>query len=150
MKWVEHSNFKAELYTVYIKLYLEEARFKIEIQFHAFFFFNHIALIVDYRTCMSASPDMSLLLFFQEWYLEYSRENLPQPDQNQEPDFDSPTSNPPFVPAHQLNSHAGHYSINWLTHAAVILQLYRCRTFNPTQHTQHTISHSGSWSGVLM
>ncbi|KAM9823074.1 two pore channel protein 1 [Syngnathus typhle] len=59
--------------------------------------------------------DLSMKMYEEEmqvWYLEYSRENLPQPDQNQEPDLDSPTSNPPFVPTPQLNSHTGPYSIN--------------------------------------
>ncbi|XP_077417580.1 two pore channel protein 1 [Vanacampus margaritifer] len=59
--------------------------------------------------------DLSMKMYeeeMQEWYLEYSRENLPQLDQNQERDLDSPTSNPPFVPGPELNSHAGRYSIN--------------------------------------
>ncbi|XP_057688260.1 two pore channel protein 1-like [Corythoichthys intestinalis] len=59
--------------------------------------------------------DLSMKMYeeeMQEWYSEYSRENLPQPDQSQGPDSDSPTSSPPFVPAPQLNSHTGRYSIN--------------------------------------
>ncbi|XP_061762424.1 two pore channel protein 1 isoform X2 [Nerophis ophidion] len=59
--------------------------------------------------------DLSMKMYaeeMQEWYLEYSRENLPQPDQNREHDLDSPTSNPPFVPAPRLDSQSGHYSIN--------------------------------------
>ncbi|XP_077377098.1 two pore channel protein 1 isoform X2 [Festucalex cinctus] len=59
--------------------------------------------------------DLSMKMYeeeMQEWYLEYSRENLPQPDQNQEHDLDSPTSNPPFVPGPELNSHAGRCSMN--------------------------------------
>nr|XP_057926470.1 two pore channel protein 1 [Doryrhamphus excisus]XP_057926471.1 two pore channel protein 1 [Doryrhamphus excisus]XP_057926472.1 two pore channel protein 1 [Doryrhamphus excisus]XP_057926473.1 two pore channel protein 1 [Doryrhamphus excisus] len=59
--------------------------------------------------------DLSMKMYaeeMQEWYAEYSRENLPQPDQSQEHDLDSPTSNPPFVPAPQLISQTGRYSIN--------------------------------------
>uniref|UniRef100_A0A4W6GB71 Voltage-dependent calcium channel protein TPC1 n=1 Tax=Lates calcarifer TaxID=8187 RepID=A0A4W6GB71_LATCA len=44
--------------------------------------------------------DLSMKMYeeeMQEWYAEYSRENLPQPDQSLEPDLDSPISDPsPF------------------------------------------------------
>ncbi|XP_077456345.1 two pore channel protein 1 isoform X1 [Stigmatopora argus] len=59
--------------------------------------------------------DLSMKMYeeeMQEWYSEYSRENLPQPDQSREADSDSPTSNPPFVPAPQLNSHTRRYTLN--------------------------------------
>ncbi|XP_061674428.1 two pore channel protein 1 isoform X2 [Syngnathoides biaculeatus] len=55
--------------------------------------------------------DLSMKMYeeeMQEWYLQYSSENLPQPDPSQEHDLD----NPPFVPAPRLNSHSGRYSIN--------------------------------------
>lgn len=50
--------------------------------------------------------------FLQEWYAEYSREILPQPDQSPERDLNSPVSDPSPLPEPQLNSQTGPYSIN--------------------------------------
>uniref|UniRef100_A0A673CWH9 Voltage-dependent calcium channel protein TPC1 n=1 Tax=Sphaeramia orbicularis TaxID=375764 RepID=A0A673CWH9_9TELE len=59
--------------------------------------------------------DLSMKMYeeeIQEWYAEYSRENLPQPDQSQEQELDSPDPNPSPFPEPQLNSQTGPHSIN--------------------------------------
>lgn len=57
-------------------------------------------------------PDIFHVSFPQEWYAEYSRENLPQPDQSQERELDSPVSDPFPFPEPHLNSQTGPISIN--------------------------------------
>lgn len=61
---------------------------------------------------LSQPPDLFHVLIPQEWYAEYSRENLPQPDQSLERELDSPVSDPSPFPEPQLNSHTGPHSIN--------------------------------------
>ncbi|CAG5922819.1 unnamed protein product [Menidia menidia] len=65
---------------------------------------------VGHDCVQTSSLHLLYALFPQEWYAEYSRESLPQPDQSPEPDLDSPVSNPSPLP--QLNSQTGHHSIN--------------------------------------
>lgn len=58
--------------------------------------------------------DLSMKMYeeeIQEWYAEYSREVLPQLDQNQEQELDCPVSNM-SPPEPCLNSQTGSYSIN--------------------------------------
>ncbi|KAM4576815.1 two pore channel protein 1 isoform 2-T2 [Odontesthes bonariensis] len=73
---------------------------------------GHSSLVYLGRRSRTKS-DLSMKMYeeeMQEWYAEYSRENLPQPDQSLEPDLDSPASNPSPLP--QLNSPTGPHSIN--------------------------------------
>ncbi|KAM9744105.1 two pore channel protein 1 isoform 1-T1 [Menidia menidia] len=73
---------------------------------------GHSSLVYLGRRSRTKS-DLSMKMYeeeIQEWYAEYSRESLPQPDQSPEPDLDSPVSNPSPLP--QLNSQTGHHSIN--------------------------------------
>lgn len=58
--------------------------------------------------------DLSMKMYeeeIQEWYAEYSREVLPQLDENQEQELDCPVSNT-SPPEPCLNSQTGSYSIN--------------------------------------
>lgn len=58
--------------------------------------------------------DLSMKMYeeeIQEWYAEYSREVLPQLDENQEQELDCPVSNM-SPPEPCLNSQTGSYSIN--------------------------------------
>lgn len=48
----------------------------------------------------------------QEWYAEYSRECLPQGDENLNLDQHSPVTDPAPFQEHQLNSQSGLHSIN--------------------------------------
>ncbi|KAF3850881.1 hypothetical protein F7725_012653 [Dissostichus mawsoni] len=48
----------------------------------------------------------------QEWYAEYSRENLPELDQSPGQDLDSPVSDPSSFPEPQLNAQTGLHSVN--------------------------------------
>lgn len=54
----------------------------------------------------------SFVLFLKEWYAEYSREALPEPDQSLERDPDSPMPDLSPFPEPQLNSQTGPHSIN--------------------------------------
>ncbi|KAM7391874.1 hypothetical protein PAMP_022525 [Pampus punctatissimus] len=73
---------------------------------------GHLSLVYLGRRSRTKS-DLSMKMYeeeIQEWYAEYSRENLPQPDQSLE--CDSPISDMPPFPEHQLNSQTGPHSIN--------------------------------------
>uniref|UniRef100_A0A4W6GC53 Voltage-dependent calcium channel protein TPC1 n=1 Tax=Lates calcarifer TaxID=8187 RepID=A0A4W6GC53_LATCA len=75
---------------------------------------QHQSLVYLGRRSRTKS-DLSMKMYeeeMQEWYAEYSRENLPQPDQSLEPDLDSPISDPSPFPEPQLNSQTGPNSIN--------------------------------------
>ncbi|CAK6966619.1 two pore channel protein 1 [Scomber scombrus] len=75
---------------------------------------GHSSLVYLGRRSRTKS-DLSMKMYeeeIQEWYAEYSRENLPQPDQSPEHDLDSPVSEPPPFAEPQLNSQAGPHSIN--------------------------------------
>lgn len=59
--------------------------------------------------------DLSMKMYeeeMQEWYAEYSREILPQLDQNQHHELDCPVSNTSPSPEPRLNSLTGPHSIN--------------------------------------
>uniref|UniRef100_A0A8C4HEP5 Ion transport domain-containing protein n=1 Tax=Dicentrarchus labrax TaxID=13489 RepID=A0A8C4HEP5_DICLA len=74
----------------------------------------HTSLVYLGRRSRTKS-DLSIKMYeeeIQEWYAEYSRENLPQPDQSLERDLDSPVSEPSSFPEPQLNSQTGPHSIN--------------------------------------
>uniref|UniRef100_A0A3Q3FC33 Voltage-dependent calcium channel protein TPC1 n=1 Tax=Labrus bergylta TaxID=56723 RepID=A0A3Q3FC33_9LABR len=69
---------------------------------------GHISLVYLGRRSRTKS-DLSMKMYeeeIQEWYAEYSRENLPQPE------LDSPFSNLSSFPEPQLNSQTGPHSIN--------------------------------------
>lgn len=51
-------------------------------------------------------------LLLQEWYAEYSRENLPESDQSLELEPESPAPDMSSCPEPQLNSQTGPHSIN--------------------------------------
>ncbi|KAG8012061.1 Two pore calcium channel protein 1, partial [Nibea albiflora] len=75
---------------------------------------GHSSLVYQGRRSRTKS-DLSMKMYeeeIQEWYAEYSRENLPQPDQSLERDLDSPVSDPSSIPEPQLNSQTGPHSIN--------------------------------------
>ncbi|XP_062272651.1 two pore channel protein 1 isoform X1 [Scomber scombrus] len=75
---------------------------------------GHSSLVYLGRRSRTKS-DLSMKMYeeeIQEWYAEYSRENLPQPDQSPEHDLDSPVSEPPPFAEPQLNSQTGPHSIN--------------------------------------
>ncbi|XP_041854910.1 two pore calcium channel protein 1 isoform X1 [Melanotaenia boesemani] len=75
---------------------------------------GHSSLVYLGRRSRTKS-DLSMKMYeeeIQEWYAEYSRETLPQPDQSLEPDLDSPISEQSSLPEPQLNSQTGHYSVN--------------------------------------
>uniref|UniRef100_A0A3B4WFU8 Two pore segment channel 1 n=1 Tax=Seriola lalandi dorsalis TaxID=1841481 RepID=A0A3B4WFU8_SERLL len=75
---------------------------------------QHSSLVYLGRRSRTKS-DLSMKMYeeeMQEWYAEYSRENLPQPDQSLERNLDSPVSDPSPFPEPQLNSQTGPHSIN--------------------------------------
>ncbi|KAM7018939.1 two pore channel protein 1 isoform 2-T2 [Tautogolabrus adspersus] len=75
---------------------------------------GHTSLVYLGRRSRTKS-DLSMKMYeeeIQEWYAEYSRENLPQPDQSLEQELDSPFSNLSSFPEPQLNSQTGPHSIN--------------------------------------
>lgn len=75
---------------------------------------GHTSLVYLGRRSRTKS-DLSMKMYeeeIQEWYAEYSRENLPQPDQSLERDVDSPVSDPSPFPEPQLNSQTEPHSIN--------------------------------------
>uniref|UniRef100_A0A3B4UKQ5 Two pore segment channel 1 n=1 Tax=Seriola dumerili TaxID=41447 RepID=A0A3B4UKQ5_SERDU len=75
---------------------------------------GHSSLVYLGRRSRTKS-DLSMKMYeeeMQEWYAEYSRENLPQPDQSLERNLDSPVSDPSPFPEPQLNSQTGPHSIN--------------------------------------
>lgn len=75
---------------------------------------GHSSLVYQGRRSRTKS-DLSMKMYeeeIQEWYAEYSRENLPQPDQSLEQELDSPGSQPSPFPEPQLNSQTGPHSIN--------------------------------------
>lgn len=75
---------------------------------------GHSSLVYLGRRSRTKS-DLSMKMYeeeIQEWYAEYSRENLPQPDQSLERDPDSPLPDLSPFPEPQLNSQTGPHSIN--------------------------------------
>ncbi|XP_058491760.1 two pore channel protein 1 isoform X2 [Solea solea] len=75
---------------------------------------GHSSLVYQGRRSRTKS-DLSMKMYeeeMQEWYTEYSRENLSETDQSLERDLDSPVSNPCPFPEAQLNSQTGPHSIN--------------------------------------
>ncbi|XP_067465240.1 two pore channel protein 1 [Thunnus thynnus] len=75
---------------------------------------GHLSMVYLGRRSRTKS-DLSMKMYeeeIQEWYAEYSREGLPQPDQSLERDLDSPVSEPPPYEEPQLNSQTGPHSIN--------------------------------------
>ncbi|XP_022053660.1 two pore channel protein 1 [Acanthochromis polyacanthus] len=75
---------------------------------------GHSSLVYQGRRSRTKS-DLSMKMYeeeIQEWYAEYSRENLPQPDQSLERELDSPSSEPSPFPQPQLNSQTGPHGIN--------------------------------------
>ncbi|XP_069379953.1 two pore channel protein 1 isoform X3 [Paralichthys olivaceus] len=75
---------------------------------------GHSSLVYRGRRSRTKS-DLSMKMYeeeMQEWFAEYSRENLPQPDQSPEQDLDIPDSNTSPFPQPQLNSQTGPPSIN--------------------------------------
>ncbi|TKS78783.1 Two pore calcium channel protein 1 [Collichthys lucidus] len=75
---------------------------------------GHSSLVYQGRRSRTKS-DLSMKMYeeeIQEWYAEYSRENLPQPDQSLERDLDSPVSDPSSIPEPHLNSQTRPHSIN--------------------------------------
>uniref|UniRef100_A0A7N8YI87 Two pore segment channel 1 n=1 Tax=Mastacembelus armatus TaxID=205130 RepID=A0A7N8YI87_9TELE len=75
---------------------------------------GHTSLVYLGRRSRTKS-DLSMKMYeeeIQEWYAEYSRENLPQPDQCLERELDNPVSDISPFPEPQLNSQTGFHSIN--------------------------------------
>ncbi|KAM6931501.1 two pore channel protein 1 isoform 1-T1 [Xenentodon cancila] len=75
---------------------------------------GHSSMVYQGRRSRTKS-DLSMKMYeeeIQEWYAEYSRENMPQPDQSVELNLGSPVSDPSPFPEPQLNSQTGHHSIN--------------------------------------
>lgn len=75
---------------------------------------GHSSLVYQGRRSRTKS-DLSMKMYeeeIQEWYTEYSRENLPQPDQSLERELDSPSSEPSPFPEPQLNSQTGPHNID--------------------------------------
>ncbi|KAM9393407.1 two pore channel protein 1 isoform 2-T2 [Pholidichthys leucotaenia] len=75
---------------------------------------GHSALVYLGRRSRTKS-DLSMKMYeeeIQEWYSEYSRESIPQPDQSLEQELDSPTSDQSPFPQPQLNSETGPHTIN--------------------------------------
>ncbi|KAM3610643.1 uncharacterized protein V6R79_006807 [Siganus canaliculatus] len=75
---------------------------------------GHLSLVYLGRRSRTKS-DLSMKMYeeeIQEWYAEYSRENLPDPDQSLERDLNSPISDPSSLPEPHLNSQTGPHSIN--------------------------------------
>uniref|UniRef100_A0A7N8XLA6 Voltage-dependent calcium channel protein TPC1 n=1 Tax=Mastacembelus armatus TaxID=205130 RepID=A0A7N8XLA6_9TELE len=75
---------------------------------------QHTSLVYLGRRSRTKS-DLSMKMYeeeIQEWYAEYSRENLPQPDQCLERELDNPVSDISPFPEPQLNSQTGFHSIN--------------------------------------
>lgn len=75
---------------------------------------GHTSLVYLGRRSRTKS-DLSMKMYeeeIQEWYAEYSRECLPQGDENLNLDQTSPVSDPAPFQEQQLNSQAGLHSIN--------------------------------------
>ncbi|XP_023149922.1 two pore channel protein 1 isoform X1 [Amphiprion ocellaris] len=75
---------------------------------------GHSSLVYQGRRSRTKS-DLSMKMYeeeIQEWYAEYSRENLPQLDQSLARELDSPGSEPSPFPEPQLNSQTGPHGIN--------------------------------------
>ncbi|XP_039875609.1 two pore calcium channel protein 1 isoform X3 [Simochromis diagramma] len=75
---------------------------------------GHSSLVYLGRRSRTKS-DLSMKMYeeeIQEWYAEYSREALPEPDQSLEQDPDSPMPDLSPFPEPQLNSQTGPHSIN--------------------------------------
>uniref|UniRef100_A0A3P8NCA7 Ion transport domain-containing protein n=1 Tax=Astatotilapia calliptera TaxID=8154 RepID=A0A3P8NCA7_ASTCA len=75
---------------------------------------GHSSLVYLGRRSRTKS-DLSMKMYeeeIQEWYAEYSREALPEPDQSLERDPDSPMPDLSPFPEPQLNSQTGPHSIN--------------------------------------
>ncbi|KAK1892390.1 Two pore calcium channel protein 1 [Dissostichus eleginoides] len=76
---------------------------------------GHTSLVYLGRRSRTKS-DLSMKMYEeeiqQEWYAEYSRENLPELDQSPGQDLDSPVSDPSSFPEPQLNAQTGLHSVN--------------------------------------
>ncbi|KAA8592288.1 hypothetical protein FQN60_017743 [Etheostoma spectabile] len=76
---------------------------------------GHSSLVYLGRRSRTKS-DLSMKMYEEEiqheWYAEYSRENLPEPDQSLERDLDSPVSDPSPFPEPQLNAQTGLQRVN--------------------------------------
>ncbi|KAK2837322.1 hypothetical protein Q5P01_014534 [Channa striata] len=75
---------------------------------------GHSSLVYLGRRSRTKS-DLSMKMYeeeMQEWYAEYSRENLPQLDQSLEQELNNPVSDLSSFPAPQLNSETEPHSIN--------------------------------------
>ncbi|XP_029916370.1 two pore calcium channel protein 1 isoform X1 [Myripristis murdjan] len=75
---------------------------------------GHSSLVYLGRRSRTKS-DLSMKMYeeeIQEWYAEYSRENLPQPDQSLERELDSPIFDPSPSAEPQLIAQTGPHSIN--------------------------------------
>uniref|UniRef100_A0A3Q3XCJ2 Ion transport domain-containing protein n=1 Tax=Mola mola TaxID=94237 RepID=A0A3Q3XCJ2_MOLML len=75
---------------------------------------QHLSLVYLGRRSRTKT-DLSMKMYeeeIQEWYTEYSRENLPQQDQGLELDLESPVSDLSSFPEPQLNPQTGPHSIN--------------------------------------
>uniref|UniRef100_A0A667YLW4 Voltage-dependent calcium channel protein TPC1 n=1 Tax=Myripristis murdjan TaxID=586833 RepID=A0A667YLW4_9TELE len=75
---------------------------------------QHSSLVYLGRRSRTKS-DLSMKMYeeeIQEWYAEYSRENLPQPDQSLERELDSPIFDPSPSAEPQLIAQTGPHSIN--------------------------------------
>uniref|UniRef100_A0A671YBJ6 Two pore segment channel 1 n=1 Tax=Sparus aurata TaxID=8175 RepID=A0A671YBJ6_SPAAU len=75
---------------------------------------SHLSLVYLGRRSRTKS-DLSIKMYeeeIQEWYAEYSRENLPESDQSLELEPESPAPDMSSCPEPQLNSQTGPHSIN--------------------------------------
>uniref|UniRef100_A0A671YI55 Two pore segment channel 1 n=1 Tax=Sparus aurata TaxID=8175 RepID=A0A671YI55_SPAAU len=75
---------------------------------------QHLSLVYLGRRSRTKS-DLSIKMYeeeIQEWYAEYSRENLPESDQSLELEPESPAPDMSSCPEPQLNSQTGPHSIN--------------------------------------
>ncbi|XP_030273059.1 two pore calcium channel protein 1 isoform X3 [Sparus aurata] len=75
---------------------------------------GHLSLVYLGRRSRTKS-DLSIKMYeeeIQEWYAEYSRENLPESDQSLELEPESPAPDMSSCPEPQLNSQTGPHSIN--------------------------------------
>ncbi|KAK5932739.1 hypothetical protein CgunFtcFv8_004419 [Champsocephalus gunnari] len=76
---------------------------------------GHTSLVYLGRRSRTKS-DLSMKMYEeeiqQEWYAEYSRENLPELDQSPGQDLDSPVSDSSSFPEPQLNAQTGLHSVN--------------------------------------
>ncbi|XP_061585082.1 two pore channel protein 1 isoform X3 [Cololabis saira] len=75
---------------------------------------GHSSMVYQGRRSRTKS-DLSMKMYeeeIQEWYAEYSQENMPEPDQSLALNLGTPVSDPSPLPEPQLNSQTGHHSIN--------------------------------------